>query len=269
MTTNPLKYGEYRPFMDLLNEGGYVLDFRNDDFDRFTYSIVGIRLIEHYGLSKGKSLQAFMESAGRVDSAKLLHALMKEWERVRSENADDTSTKLAARCSAILAEISAQFSDADIGERLKSKGFTSDYLDEQRTLLWEKASTHPTASIGIAKELIESCCKTILERNGVEYEKHDDVPKLVDKTQTVLSINPREVKNDVPDVNAVKALLGSLASVARHLAELRNSYGIGHGKSASYMGLSERHARLAAGVSLALVDYLWATHLERRHIAKK
>jgi hypothetical protein len=134
-------------------------------------------------------------------------------------------------------------------------------------LLWEKAKTHPTGTIGIAKELIESCCKTILEANDVQYSKNDDLPKLLDKTQSALTINPRDMK-DVADHKSVKALLGSLASVARHLAELRNSYGIGHGKSASYTGLSERHANLAAGASLTLVDYLWATHLERSSHAR-
>lgn len=263
MTLRPLKYNEYRPFMDLLNEGGYVLNFSTPNFDRFTHSIVGIRLVEHFGLSKGKSLQAYVESADRVDSARLLRVLMEEWEKVRRPDADQASLRLAECCYKILDEIPAQASDGGIGERLKKTGFTSDYLDEQRALLWEKAKAHPTATIGIAKELIESCCKTILEANHVQYSKDDDLPKLVDKTQSALAINPREVNEEVPDHKAVKALLGSLASVARHLAELRNSYGIGHGKAASYTGLSERHANLAAGASLTLVDYLWATHLER------
>jgi len=72
ITVRPLKYHEYRPFMDLLNEGGYILNFSTSDFDRFTYSIIGIRLVEHFTSSKGKSLQAYVESADRADSAKLL-----------------------------------------------------------------------------------------------------------------------------------------------------------------------------------------------------
>ena len=268
MTLRPLKYDEYRPFMDLLNESGYVLNFSTADFDRFTYSIIGIRLAEHFSLSKGKSLQAYVESADQADSAKLLRALMDEWDQVRRPDADQTSLSLAERCYKILSEITAQASDGGIGERLRKTGFTSDYLDEQRALLWEKARTHPTATIGIAKELIESCCKTILEENNVQYSKDDDFPKLVDKTQTALTINPREVSKEVPDHKSVRALLGSLASAARHLAELRNSCGIGHGKAASYTGLSKRHANLAAGASLTLVDYLWATHLERSSNAR-
>lgn len=259
----PLSFLEYRPFMELLNEGGYVLDFSTPDFDRFTYSIVGTRLVEHFGLSKGKSLQNYVEASDRADSIKLLQALMEEWERVRRPNANQQSLDLAARCYKMLQEISARTTDGGVGDRLEKTGFTSEYLDQQRALLLEKARSHPTATIGIAKELIESCCKTILEAHEILYSKDDELPKLVDKTQTALRINPREVNEVVPDYRAVKALLGSLASVAHHLAELRNKYGVGHGKAASYTGLSERHANLAAGASLTLVDYLWATHLER------
>lgn len=264
----PLKYAEYRPLMDLLNEGGYVLDFTTPEFDRFTYSIIGIRLAEYYGQSKGKSLQCYVESADQADSLKLLRSLMTEWEEQRRSDADLASVRLADRCYSVLHEVASRVGDGGIGERLKKTGFSSDYLDAQRVLLWEKAKSHPTATIGIAKELIESCCKTILEANDVEYSKGEALPKLVDKTQTALTINPREVSDLVPDYEAVRALLGTLASVARNLAELRNSYGTGHGKAISYVGLTERHANLAAGASLALVDYLWATHLERNASAR-
>ncbi|WP_204881520.1 abortive infection family protein [Pseudoglutamicibacter cumminsii] len=83
-----------------------------------------------------------------------------------------------------------------------------------------------------------------------------------------MTINPREVSDLVPDHEAVRVLLGTLTSMARNLAELRNSSGTGHGKTISYVGLTERHANLAAGASLALVDYLWATHLERKASAR-
>ncbi|WP_296137167.1 abortive infection family protein [uncultured Corynebacterium sp.] len=263
MTQRPLKYDEYRPFMNLLNEEGYVLDFSTADFDRFTFSIVGIELTQQFNCSKGKSLQAYVESADRSDSIRLLRALMKEWERARRANASQTSLNLAELCYKNLDEISAQNNAKGIDERLTVTGFTSDYLTEQRALLWEKAKTHPTATIGIAKELIESCCKTILEEHQVHYSKDDHLQKLVDKAQTTLGINPREMNEDIPAYKTVKALLGSLASVVRYLTELRNNYGIGHGKAASYTGLSERHANLAAGASLTVVDYLWATHRER------
>lgn len=260
----PLAFTEYRSFINLLNERGYVLDFTSAEFGEFTKEIIGIDLLDEYGLSKGKSLEEFLKQAPRRSSVRLLRALMEEWEQTRRERADDKAIKAADVCYQRLKELEASLTDRGVGERLKSAGFTSEYLDEQRKLLWEKVVSHPTASIGTAKDLIESCCKTILEQRNVDYLKTDGLSKLVDKTQSVLAINPREVDARIPDANAVKALLGSLASVAHYLAELRNTYGTGHGKSASYTGLSERHARLASGAALTLVEYLWATHLIRQ-----
>lgn len=265
MEADPLLFSEYRYFIDLLNEGGYVLDFSSYEFSKFTKEITGIDLLEKYSpLSKGKSLEKFLEEAPRKISIPLLKALMSEWERTRLDIFNCKQMKLANTCKQCLKKLEVYLSDGGVGVRLKSSGFTSEYLDQQRKLLWEKVSSHPTASIGTAKDLVESCCTTILEKNAIDYSKTDDLPKLVDKTQHLLAINPREVDTNIPDSQAVKALLGSLASVAKHLAQLRNSYGTGHGKSAAYKGLTERHARLAAGAALTLVDYLWSTYLQRQ-----
>lgn len=260
---DPLKFSEYRDFIKLLNEKGYVLDFSNRGFGEFTREVVGIDLLEEYRLSKGASLEAFIKEQSRELSIRLLRALMEEWDRTRRSTADTETLKLADACKQKLDELELIPTDNGVGERLKAAGFTSEYLDEQRKLLWEKVSSHPTSAIGTAKDLIESCCKTILEQRRIEYSNAEDLPKLVDKTQSALAVNPREIDMKLPDAKIVKSLLGSLAQIARSLAELRNSYGTGHGKPASYKGLSERHARLAAGSTLTLVEYLWTTHLEK------
>ena len=36
-------------------------------------------------------------------------------------------------------------------------------------------SMNPTNAIGLAKELIGNCCKTILDKIGIEWSKNDDV----------------------------------------------------------------------------------------------
>ena len=42
----------------LFNKGGYVLVFSTTKFDDFTEECVGLRLTEHYSLSKGASLES-------------------------------------------------------------------------------------------------------------------------------------------------------------------------------------------------------------------
>ena len=58
-------------------------------------------------------------------------------------------------------------------ENLKNK-FSSEYLSQQIDLMVEMQNTNPTNAIGMAKELIESCCKTILEEMQISYSKDDD-----------------------------------------------------------------------------------------------
>lgn len=60
----------------LFNRGGYVLDFSTPDFDAFTLDSVGVALCQKYGLSKGKSLIAYIDEANPEDSYKLLSDLL-------------------------------------------------------------------------------------------------------------------------------------------------------------------------------------------------
>ena len=64
----------------LFNDGGYVLDFTTDQFDSFTFSSVGIRICEEFGLSKGKSLRKFIKEKDDFIVKKLLHDLLEYYE---------------------------------------------------------------------------------------------------------------------------------------------------------------------------------------------
>ena len=65
-------------------------------------------------------------------------------------------------------------------------------------------------------------------------------------------------------VGIVKKILGSLRGLASGVAEFRNMYGSGHGKSATFQELPARHAKLAVGSSLTLVEYFWETYEWRK-----
>jgi hypothetical protein len=49
--------------------------------------------------------------------------------------------------------------------------FDSDYMQQQSHQMQTSVDTNPSDAIGKAKELIESCCKTILENKGVTVDK--------------------------------------------------------------------------------------------------
>ena len=76
----------------------------------------------------------------------------------------------------------------------------------------------------------------------------------------LMKVTPENINDKLPAATAMKAILGNLSGIAEHMATLRNSHGSGHGTSASYKGLEPRHAKLAVGSSITLVDFLWETH---------
>lgn len=260
-----LSWSERRHFLQLLNSGGYVLNFSTDSFDRFTDEIIGVPLCKKYGLSKGKSLEAFLSEATRADSIKLLEALLNEWNATRKCYVSEDENHLANVCAQDLInlkKISIPFDNAT--NHLKNAGFSSQYLDSRTQALNTCIQEgKPTEAIGISKELVESCCKTILEESGTIGFENDNIPRLVKKTMELLDIGIDKISEQTPEPDAIRKLLGSLSQTVSSLAELRNEYGTGHGKSKSYQGLAKRHARLAGGASLAIVQYLWDTFCER------
>lgn len=140
--------------------------------------------------------------------------------------------------------------------------FNSSYMQQQIQQMQKSIDSNPSDAIGKAKELIESCCKTILENNNVVVDKNWDVPRLGKETFAVLDLLPNNVNNSIQGSDTIKRLLGNLSSIPSGLAELRNPYGTGHGKSNSFVSLEPRHARLAVGTATSLCWFLWETYEE-------
>lgn len=123
--------------------------------------------------------------------------------------------------------------------------------------------TNPTDAIGKAKELIESCCKTILEENSVAVDEGWEIPRLIKETTSLLNLVPSNINNTVVE-EAVKKLIGNLSQMPYQLATIRNKMGTGHGKSNSFAGLDSKHAKLAVGSASTLCWFLWEAHEEMK-----
>ena len=263
-------------FLLLFNRGGYVLDFTNNTFDVFTTASIGEAIQTKYGMSKGKSLVAYLNDAGDADRTKLLVDLFRHYEEEMeyeynkdyeddfywssTSRYDEKYAKIYLKCKEIVDRIEGgTVAIVKTAESLKDK-FSSDYLSRQIDLMVQMQVSDPTNAIGMAKELIESCCKTILDELGIAYTKDDDVPQLAGKTMDALNLLPANVNPNDRGADAIKAVLGNLRAIPTKLAELRNPFGSGHGKTATYQGLEVRHAKLAVGSSITFVDFIWSTY---------
>lgn len=140
---------------------------------------------------------------------------------------------------------------------------STQYVSEQITIMNEKIETAPHVAIGMAKELIEICCKSIFELRTTEYDKNWDLQKLIKETNQILKLTPSDIPDEKKAADIIRKILGSLTAVVQGICELRNDYGTGHGKSSKFKGLNPRHARLAVGAASTLANFLIETHLAR------
>ena len=134
------------------------------------------------------------------------------------------------------------------------------YVLQQITRMEAAIHNDPDLAIGTAKELVETCCKTILSERNIDFPRNANIPRLVKLTSKELKLTPDDIPDQAKSAETIKILLSNLAFITQGIAELRNRYGTGHGKDARSKGLGSRHAKLAVGSASTLAVFLVKTH---------
>lgn len=127
---------------------------------------------------------------------------------------------------------------------------------------WSKAlarrATDPEGAITMARTLLESVCKHILEDGGAPTEDSPDVSKLYRLTAERLQLAPSQHTEQV-----FKQILGGCTAVVEGLGALRNRMSDAHGTGKLAVKPAARHAELAVNLAGALAVYLMATKAAR------
>ncbi|RTL49924.1 MAG: hypothetical protein EKK46_14070 [Rhodocyclaceae bacterium] len=121
----------------------------------------------------------------------------------------------------------------------------------------------PALAIGTAKELVESCCKSILTKLEVEFSKNADISDLTKTLAKELKLVPEGIPNEAKGAETVRLILRNLSALTGYLTELRGLYGTGHGRDGKHRGLEPRHARLAVGAAVVFIDFITETYRQR------
>lgn len=121
----------------------------------------------------------------------------------------------------------------------------------------------PALAIGSAKELVETISKMVLHHYGEPTEKaRESLPQLVGRALECLDLKAEKVPDAARAADASRKVLGSLAGIAGGMAEIRNSFGTGHGRHTAN-GITARHAHLMVGASATLCHFMMATYEDR------
>ena len=118
----------------------------------------------------------------------------------------------------------------------------------------------PEGAITVARTLLETVCKRILDERGGTYSDKEDLPKLYTLTAKVLNLAP-----DQHTEEPIKAILGGAMTIVNGIGTLRNRLSDAHGRGGRLpVRPSPRHANLAVNIAGAVATFLVETHLAIR-----
>lgn len=143
-------------------------------------------------------------------------------------------------------------SDQTVSEVLKR------FNAESVQVVWAKAldrrQADPQGAITVARTLLETVCKHILDESGIEYTNRTDLPQLYHLVSVELSLSPNQYTEDV-----FKQILGGCSSIVNGLGTLRNRLGDAHGQGKKPVRPAARHAELAVNLAGSVALFLIET----------
>jgi len=137
--------------------------------------------------------------------------------------------------------------------------FSSSHIQEVWQKALERRTSDPEGAITVARTLLESVCKYILDAAGATYDDGADLPRLYTLTAKQLNLSPSQHTEQL-----FKQILGGCQSVVEGLGALRNRHSDAHGKGISATKPAQRHAELAVNLSGTMATFLLQTWEERK-----
>lgn len=132
------------------------------------------------------------------------------------------------------------------------------YVQENWKRAIDRRNNDPEGAITMARTLLETTCKHILDQAGESYNDSDDLPQLYSKIKRLLNLAPSEHTEKI-----FKQILGGCVSIVNGLGSIRNKVGDAHGKGIIGPKPSPRHAQLAVNTAGAMAEFLIATWEEK------
>jgi hypothetical protein len=260
-----LKTNDKRPFELLFGmPSGYVMDFTNNTFcDLFSDYGIDIYSKKYAinGDSKAKRLRAFWLIESNELVLDVLSALI-EYKRQITPILIGNELEWMRQCQTVIHRLRDTKPHHPSLESVKdiAEVYNDQYLSKQIGRMKDSIESDPELVIGTAKELVETCCRTILSERSKSINGKHDMPSIVKAALKELPLIPDVIPEHAKGAEVIKRLVSNLASVLHGLVELRNLYGTGHGKVGKTQSLTSRHAKLAMGTATTLVIFLFETH---------
>lgn len=124
---------------------------------------------------------------------------------------------------------------------------------------WKKAldrrASDPEGAVTMARTLLESTCKHLLDEMRKSYDRKDDLPSLYNSVAEELNLSPSQHSEEI-----FSRILGSAQQIVEGLGAVRNRHSDAHGNSDATGRPSERHAELAVNLAGSTAAFLVKTY---------
>lgn len=191
--------------------------------------------------------------------------ITKAIERAINENADGDGVQISTISWKLLTKSTEQINEIQKGDAIINLFDNDNYVRAKIQLMDSNIVNAPHLAIGTAKELIETCCKSILINHSVTIDNNWDILKLVKETNKVMTFES-EAGDELDLKQSINLILGGLSNVVHGITELRNKFGSGHGHEPNFRELDEVYTRLAVSVSKEFVSFYLKIFKKRKDI---
>lgn len=138
------------------------------------------------------------------------------------------------------------------------KNFDSEGIHYAWSKALERKNADPDGAITIARTILESVCKHILDRRNVAYDTTNiDLSELYKLTAQELNLAPEQHGERI-----FKQILGGCSGIVNGLGSLRNKLGDAHGQGVVNIKPKTRHAELAVNLAGTMALFLIQTFEE-------
>ncbi len=139
------------------------------------------------------------------------------------------------------------------------------HIEEQVKGIEQAVVENPGLAFDLAKTLIESTCRTVLEERSVAYSKNDDLPKLFKSVRQNLTFLPSTASDAAEVRKSLQQMLFGLSTAIQGICGLRNHCGFAsHGSGTARPSMEGVQALLAAEAADTVVGFLHRVHRQDR-----
>jgi hypothetical protein len=141
------------------------------------------------------------------------------------------------------------------------------HIEEQVVGIERAVGENPGLAFDLARALVESVCRAILDERGVAFGPDDRLPLLFKAAASCLPFLPPTASAHVEVRKSLLQTLSGLSTALQGVCELRNDCGYAsHGSGGARPRMESVQALLAAQAADTIVGFLHRVHLEDRKL---